>query len=263
MDKNIIFVFSGTGNSLWAAKKIADALGNCEIFTMGQNSLKQLPSGYDRIGFVYPTYAGGMPKRVKEFISDFDLGPNKNAYFFAIATCGRISRAQNVITQMRHLLKRQDILLSYGERLDMFSNYVIGYEMRETVHEEAAQSALDLEPMIIDIKKRQLNDVNAKLTPRQLTSLAFMLAVPHMDKNFNISPACTSCGICEKVCPMKNIFLNENGTPSFKHQCEQCLACIQCCPSQAINYKNKTQGKRRYIHPDISWQDISQLNIGN
>lgn len=260
MSKNLIFVFTGTGNSLWAAKEIAKELEDCKIVTMGSNGKYLLTERYDSIGFVYPTYAGGIPKRVKEFISHVDLRSNKDAYFFAVATCGRVSRAQNAVSQLRHSLKRKGIRLSYGERLDMFSNYVVGYDMRDTVKEEAQQSAIDIKPMIQSIKNHMENSGNTLLTPRHLTSLGFMFIVPNMDKNFNVSDACVKCGICQKVCPVNNIDTNMDGKPSFMHHCEQCLACIQNCPVKAINYKDRTQNRKRYMHPDISWKELAMLN---
>lgn len=259
MSKNIIFVFSGTGNSLWAAKEIAKELENCDIVNMGTNWKDVLPEGYDSIGFVFPTYAGGVPKRIKEFIASLDLQNNKNAYFFAVATCGRVAKAQNVITQIRHYLKRKGIQLHYGERLDMYSNYVVGYEMRKTVLEEAKQSATDIRPMIENIKKHATNEGTA-LTLRHIQSMGFMYIVGKMDKNFNVSDACVKCGICKKVCPVGNIEMGSDGKPQYMHHCEQCLACIQNCPAKAINYKDKTQNRGRYMHPDISWKELAELN---
>ena len=260
MSKNIIFVFSGTGNSLWAAKEIAKELEDCEIATMGIRGMTSLPSAYDSIGFVYPTYAGGVPKRVKEFIFNLDLQNNKETYFFAVATCGRVARAQNVITQLRHFLKHKGIKLNYGERLDMFSNYVVGYEMRDTVNEEAMQSAVEIKPMIESIKNHITNKGNTIQTLRRFEHLGFLYIVSKMDKNFNISDACVSCDTCKKVCPVNNISMDADGKPCFMHHCEQCLACIQTCPTKAINYKDKTQSRKRYIHPDIFWKDLAVLN---
>jgi len=260
MSKNIIFVFSGTGNSLWAAKEIERELGDCEIVTMGSDRISSLPKGYNSIGFVYPTYAGGMPKRVKEFVSSLELQNNKDAYFFAVATCGRIAKAQNVIIQMYNLLKHKGIKLSYGERLDMFSNYVVGYEMRDTVREEAEQSAADIKPMIESIKNHITNKGNIVQTLRRFEHLGFLYIVSKMDKNLNVSDTCVKCGICKKVCPVNNISMGEDGNPCFMHHCEHCLACIQNCPTKAINYKNKTQSRKRYMHPDISWKDLAILN---
>lgn len=265
MSKSILFVFSGTGNSLWAAKEIAKELENCEIATMGSNG-EHLPlEGYDVIGFVYPTYYRGIPRQVKKFVENLDLRGNKNAYFFAVATCGKVSCGGNSIVQLRHLLRRKEITLHYAEHLDMYSNYVVMYDMRDTVKEETKQSATDIKLIIRNIKDKAENKGNTATEPfQQLAYAALMHAAPKMDKHFNVSDACVKCGICERVCPAGNIEISADGKPCFKHQCEQCLACIQNCPTRAINYKNKTQNRKRYVHPDISWKQLAELNrLGN
>lgn len=155
MGKNIIFIFSGTGNSLWAAKKMSEELGNCEIVSMGCHKEYTLIDEYDVIGFVYPTYYRGIPAKVEDFVLQFDFQNNKNAYFFAVATCGSVDTACNATVQMHKLLKRKGIALSFAEKLDMFSNYIIFFDMRDTVEEKARQSARDLEPIIANIKKGQ------------------------------------------------------------------------------------------------------------
>ena len=261
MRKNIIFVFTGTGNSLWAAKKIAEELEACEIVSMGSHKEYALTDEYSVIGFVYPTYYRGIPAKVANFVSRFDFQNNKNAYFFAVATCGSVATACNATAQLRHLLKRKGITLSYAEKLDMFSNYILMYDMRDTVEEEARQSARYLEPIIDNIKKRTVDLTASGIKPlEQLIYKGFSHFAPRMDKNFNVSNACTHCGICQKICPVSNIDYGQDKKPYFKHHCEQCLACIQHCPAKAINYKDKTQNRKRYTHPDISWQELAKLN---
>ncbi|GFP76431.1 EFR1 family ferrodoxin [Clostridium fungisolvens] len=78
-----------------------------------------------------------------------------------------------------------------------------------------------------------------------------------VSSDFNVNDNCISCGICQKVCPAKNITL-ENKTPVFHNQCESCLACIQHCPRQAINYKDKTQNRRRYTHPEVGAKKLME-----
>ena len=261
MSKSIIFVFSGTGNSLWAAKKISEKLENCDIVSMGRNKEYTLTEEYDVIGFVYPTYYRGIPARVQEFVLQLELQNNKSAYFFAVATCGSVDTACNATVQMRNLLKGKGITLSYAEKLDMFSNYIIMYNMRDTAREEARQSASDLEPIIGNIRKRTVELTEARIKPiEHLIYKGFFHFAPHMDKHFNVSDACIHCGICQKVCPVNNIELGQDGKPYFKHHCEQCLACIHHCPTKAINYKNNTQDRKRYTHPDIPWQELAKLN---
>ena len=86
-----------------------------------------------------------------------------------------------------------------------------------------------------------------------------MKVIHTKDQHFNVSDNCTSCGICAKVCPVDNIKI-EGKKPDFLHHCEQCTACIQYCPEKAINFKNKTQSRRRYTHPDINWKELSESN---
>jgi epoxyqueuosine reductase QueG len=59
---------------------------------------------------------------------------------------------------------------------------------------------------------------------------------------------------------VNNIDFGQDKKPYFMHHCEQCLACIQHCPAKAINYKDKTQNKKRYTHPDIPWKELAKLN---
>lgn len=70
------------------------------------------------------------------------------------------------------------------------------------------------------------------------------------DSEFNANEKCNGCGICSKVCQVHNIQMI-NQKPSFQHNCQRCMACIQYCPKNAIRYKNKTLNKPHYFHPDF------------
>ena len=79
--------------------------------------------------------------------------------------------------------------------------------------------------------------------------------VAKMDKSFFADEKCTACGICAKLCPSRNIVITE-GKPVWQHRCEQCFACLQWCPEEAIQYGKNTKNKKRYHHPEISLKDI-------
>ena len=66
---------------------------------------------------------------------------------------------------------------------------------------------------------------------------------------------CTGCAICQKICPVDNIKI-ENKQPIWGKQCEQCMACIQWCPTQAIEYSDKTRKRKRYHNPEIKISDM-------
>ena len=80
-----------------------------------------------------------------------------------------------------------------------------------------------------------------------------------MDKGFWVDEKCNSCGICKTACPCENIELKE-GRPVWLHHCEQCLACIQWCPQEAIQYGKKTQRYERYRHPEVKLSDMLSVS---
>ena len=78
-----------------------------------------------------------------------------------------------------------------------------------------------------------------------------------MDKGFRVDETCNGCGVCKTVCPCGNIAW-EAERPVWQHRCEQCLACIQWCPREAIQYGRKTPGYARYHHPEIRLRDLTR-----
>ena len=251
VDKNIIFYFTGTGNSLKAARDIAQTLGNCELVSMAKPYL--LNGAYGRIGFVYPNYYMGLPVAVKRFITNLDIGENKGAYFFGVCTSGGATAGG--LNAIASILAGKGGKLSYGINIKCFSNYVCLYQMSKKVEEKVASQARSVEQAAAEIQNNTVKKI-----PRDswlaFLSGGFEKSVAARDKNYNINDSCNGCGICVKVCPVDNIKM-ENGNPDFLHHCEQCVACIQWCPKQAVNYKNKTQNRRRYHHPDITVADMA------
>lgn len=254
MSKNLIFYFSGTGNCLKLSKDIANALLACEIISMGRNERFPLDHKYDSIGFVYPTYFWGIPTKVADFISKLDFGVNQSTYIYAIATYGAI--AGNALKQVNMLLNVKDVQLSYGKRIKMFSNYIVFHDMSQKVEEITKKSDMAITTVIDDLINKRIKSVGKLNRIFEWYYRMKVKSVPTIDKDYSVSDNCISCAICEKVCPVGNIEI-ENGKPVFRHHCEQCLACIQYCPKRAINYKNITQSRRRYTNPSISYKELN------
>lgn len=251
--KNIIFYFSGTGNSLKVAKDVANKLGNCEIVSMGKEV--KISEEYGHIGFVFPTHGMNMPKFVRAFIKNTDFSKSSSAYFFSIATCGALSGNAN--HEANKILKEKSISLSYSNVVKMFSNDVLLYKMGEDTQEKREKSNLAIEDIADDIannlkKKRQFyNPFFAMIANRPAEQIG------KTSLHFNVSDKCTGCAKCSKICPVNNIQMIDH-KPKFGNRCEQCVACIQWCPNEAINYKNKTQKRGRYHNPDIKYNEMTR-----
>ena len=253
MMKNRIYFFSGTGNSLKAARDIADALPACEIVAIYKHVDLNIPSGYDRIGFVFPTYYWGLPNMVANFLNKAIFPKQENTYYFAIATCG--TSAGNAIFQLNNFLLKKSCHLNYGTSIKMFSNAVIIYEMKKNIAKITEKSNARLKPIVSDITEKKQNKISKGHKRIERIYTNYMQDISTKAIDFNCDDNCISCGICQKICPAKNIKLID-GKPTFLHQCECCQACIQHCPKRAINYKNKTEQRRRYTHPHIKSKDL-------
>ena len=86
-----IFWFSGTGNSLWAAQKLGTELGNtslCPIRTGVPHAAVGGPG--EKIGFVFPSYYGNLPRLVRTFTEKLEIKPG--TYFFVIVTMGGLGQ---------------------------------------------------------------------------------------------------------------------------------------------------------------------------
>jgi len=65
-------------------------------------------------------------------------------------------------------------------------------------------------------------------------------------EKFSADEKCTACGKCVSVCPLNNVQIH-SGKPIWSKNCTHCMACISNCPVRAIDYANKTKGKKPYL----------------
>ena len=253
----MIFYFSGTGNSLYIARKISEAQGErlvsvaCE-FDQKDNVFEYRFRENELLGFIFPVYAWGPPKIIIEFISRLRVSGEK-PYVFSLCTCGD---EEGYTTRM---LKKS--LAGIGLSLDsaftviMPNNYIIGFDVdsKDLASEKLRKAEEKLQTINTLIEKRQKGVFD--LIPGSLPGLKSAVLNPLFNrfarstKSFYATEECTSCGICEKVCPLHTITVKDK--PVWGRSCTQCLACIHRCPVRAIQYGRSTVRKGRYLHLDI------------
>jgi len=273
MLKNIIFYFTGTGNSLKVAKDIANKLPLCEVEPMAKHSGDLQRVQYEQIGFVFPVYGGGLPNTVREFIHKLDLSNNRNAYLFTVVTCGTppVTLRQtfmpllkgkmiyvgfgNSISDVQVLLNSKGASLSFGKRIVAYSNNILLHDMDDDVQIKTAEAEQAADNIGNEVLEKTVNGKFQNRTFYRLLNRIYIKTVKDTDNNFSVNEKCNACGLCSKICPAGNIVM-DNEQPSFLHKCEQCIACIQWCPKEAINYKDITQNRKRYHHPAIKATDM-------
>ncbi len=256
--KTAIYYFSATGNSLAVARDLASSIGEAELIPI----TKALKSGaalqHDCIGIVFPVYMFGLPLVVCEFLREIKFP--KEAYIFAVGTFGGLPGRPFALA--RQILKLRGINLASAFGVRMPGNYTplygaISQEEQKQMFMKEAEEIRYIAGAVRE-KKTKVYENKPLILNFLLYALLYRLGSSRIHKecsNFWVTGQCTECGLCSKVCPVVNIKL-QDGKPVWLDHCEHCMACLQWCPVEAIQYKKSTEGRKRYHHPEIKAEDI-------
>lgn len=251
----MIFYFSGTGNSFYAAKALAEKQ-NVELVSIADcinnKRIIFVPDDGEPVGFVYPVHYWGPPEAVLKFVSRLQLA-RKNNYIFAIATCSKNIGDANEI--LRDTMMANRIPLNAEFSLTMPSNHVTSARIlppssAERLLDLADEKLLHINEMIS--KRRSALESNKGGFPFVKTRILNPLFLHYFRPSnlFHVEKSCRGCGKCAKICPMQNIHI-EKGRPVWGKHCENCFACLHTCPNHAIECGTLTLNKGRYYNPRV------------
>lgn len=255
----MIFYFSGTGNTRWAAEELAQATGERLLFIPEElkGDCTYTLSADERIGFCFPVHGWQPPRIVRQFVRRLsfktDAPTLQQHYCWALCTCGdNIGRAMDIFNQE---LRGVGLEASSMVSLIMPESYVCLPFMYTDTPEREKQKLSEAKDVLAVFKEqvcqrqkgyRQLvkgatpglysNVIGEYFNRRMIT-----------DKKFRVDEdVCIHCGKCAKVCPVGDIEFS--GTPSWKNDssCTCCLSCYHHCPVHAINYGKTTRKRGQY-----------------
>lgn len=241
---NIIYYFSGRGNTYRIAKDLAEKLGNTEIRFLGKTPGGVGDAAAECIGFVSPVIDFGIPSCVEKFLKQLKI-EGKKPYAFSVLSCGGMPGA--AMKQLQRSLKKAGLILN--------SSFTVKFGLKQDSEEEWNTR---LDNMATVIRHRMIRPIEGiTLKDKVMTGLLNPLArlmIPREDKKFKVNEKCNGCGTCTKVCPAGNISIKER-KPVWKHKCEQCAACFAWCPKEAISGTNLA-ARTRYRNPHVKLDQI-------
>ena len=253
----MILCFSGTGNSRYIARRIAEALQD-ETINLNEkikaNDNSPIPVKRNMV-VVTPTYAWRIPQIVYDWLSETEFIGAERIWF--VMDCGgEIGNA----AKYNHRLAMQKNLNDMGTaQILMPENYIAMFDAPQVAEAEkiVKKAEPDIENVITRIKAEQVfpaprNNLYDRFMSGPVNPIFYRFFVKA--SAFRASDACIGCGQCVKRCPMNNISLN-SGKPVWGKECTHCMACICYCPAKAIEYGKKSIGKPRYR--------FEQLKLGN
>ena len=263
----MIFYFSGTGNTKWAASKLAAAtredLISIAPYMRADDSSHNLAEPFilkenERLGFVFPVHGWRVPKLVREFISKMKIlrepsdasAENKakagdcqknRPFAYCVCTAGdsiglTIENLNEVISQNPSLQALGITEVSSSYSLIMPESYIglpfmdVDPKEREIRKKENAAQELAVVCEEIFDRKEGINRLVKGPIPWFFTKVVggFFEKVLITDKRFHVEKdRCVKCGICANVCPVGDIKGGHGEYPVWLHH-KDCLTCFTC-----------------------------------
>lgn len=263
----MIFYFSGTGNTKWAASKLAAAtredLISIAPYMRADDSSHNLAEPFilkenERLGFVFPVHGWRVPKLVREFISKMKIqrepsdasAENKakaddclknRPFAYCVCTAGdsiglTIENLNKVISLNPSLQALGITEISSSYSLIMPESYIglpfmdVDPKEREIRKKENAAQELAVVCEEIFDRKEGINRLVKGPIPWFFTKVVggFFENVLITDKRFHVEKdRCVKCGICANVCPVGDIKGGHGEYPVWLHH-KDCLTCFTC-----------------------------------
>jgi len=257
---NRIYWFSGTGNTYKLAEEFAAALGGAELVPISSLPQQETPIEGDTVGIFFPVYCFGIPRIVSRFLIRARVRKGApQPYIYAACTSGGLPCA--ALPMANELLAKSGLKLSAGFTFTMPGNYIPLYgpasEERQRKMFETASKKISKVAEIVkahEVKKPESSFFPMNLIGRVVARRA-IACLAAADRWFWFDSKCDCCGLCAKICPVNNIAL-DGGRPRWNHNCEQCMACLQWCPKEAIQFRNASANRKRYKRPGVSAEMI-------
>ena len=236
--------FSGTGNSKYAAEVFCKEYDKeSGVYSIEDTEALTVVTESDLIVFAYPVQFSTVPKILRDYITDnSELWMNKRV--FIIATMGLFSG---------------DGAGMLGRLLQSCGAKVIGglhLKMPDSIADEKAlKRPIEKNKELVKQAKQKIKESVKRLKAGDPTQegigVFYRLAgffgqrayFGHKTKWYSSklkvdTDKCIGCGLCEKLCPMKNINIKDQKAVS-SDRCTMCYRCINKCPGQAITLLGK------------------------
>lgn len=272
----MIFYFSGTGNSQWAAKMLASETGDTLVSIpdiLESECCFDLKSD-EHVGFIFPIHGWRVPHIIREFLDRLSFRTAEDGtdctrhYCFCLVTAGdSIGKAMECFQrQLISIPAGQSLTLEAVGSLVMPESYVglpgmdVDTRERESIKKKTAAKELEqfskaIRGHLRSMKGRPWGWERLKRGP--IPSFfsgpvgGFFERFLITDTPFHVdSSRCVRCGICANVCPVTDIKGGLGCEPEWMHngKCLTCFSCYHHCPHHAIEYGKRTKKKGQYFY---------------
>jgi ferredoxin len=262
MTEDLIYCYSATGNSLFAARTIAEGLENTRLVLMPKALKGHDTRNAGKIGLVFPVIGWGLPRMVVELIETIELRPGQ--YVYAVATCG--GTPGGTLLQLRRLLRKKGVKLAAGfvvksPSMGGFAKEPWAVKLVRAIAGRPPREAPErFREMVRTVSEKlphrlERSSVAANMTAGVLRAIMRKARkrFKEADRNFSVGGECTRCRTCVRICPRANVTMTD-GRHAWRHDCEMCMACAAWCPTGAMRFGSWSQSGRH--HPGVKAEEV-------
>ena len=236
--KVILYVFSGTGNTLKVASLYKKYLENAEVtvYRVAKSSPPPpSPEDYDLIGIGYPIHAFSAPEPILKFVKTLPPLSGKRAFVFKSSGEGlhlNDGSSQKLIKILKK--KGYDVLF---ER-----HFVMPYNMIYRHSDEMAKQMWIYTKAMVKLSATEIENGTRRKVKQNIFKRAFTATFRVIEQPFAHihgplfkvnKRKCIECERCIKICPQSNIKIKD-GKIKFGSSCVLCMGCSFNCPVDAV-----------------------------
>ena len=243
----MIFTFTGTGNSLFAARTLAHE--GEEVISMIEavrsKAFHYTLKDNEPLGFVFPVYFYTVSDPVLELVRHLTV---ENASFvYAVIPCGASIGAAGGF--LKSELKKRGLELQRVDALVVPDGALIFYDIDapEKMEQQLAAATKELASIKQAVDRREGNRITGSPIAGKIGLAAYHACMS--TKAFYADSKCIGCGKCASICPSGAIEMVDGRPAWTKSKCLKCCGCLGRCPVSAIQYGKKTASRGRYVNP--------------
>ncbi len=259
----VVFYFSGTGNTKWAAEKFQEILVSkgqqVNLFSADNISTQNLPEiellikDADILGFASPIYGGNLPPIMLSLIREIISAANRNRLckpIFFISTFAYINGFGPICTKklIRHsglnLIGYLNIKICNNiSRPKLKARLICRGKLEQRKNSAGFKLAEFAERMIKG--QKHIEGIGpyliANIFIRRKTKKLIRDNYQSLSVDMN---RCKKCMQCVNNCPTHSIWFDDNNF-QFASTCTACMRCYNNCPLFSILFDGK------FAHPEI------------
>ncbi len=223
LNQTELYYFSPTGGTKKAGRIFCDGIAKeIKEINLGKKVKETSQPESDLIVVAAPVFAGRIPEITTEKLKKME-GKGKKAVTLAVYG----NRAY------------EDALLELNQTLEGQGFQIVASAALVAQHSmapEVGQGRPD------EMDKKSILDFSRRVLEKVETGTHDIIKVPGnypykegMDMRVTplSLPACSQCGICEKICPTDAIHIENGAVVTSPEKCILCMACTSACPEHA------------------------------